>query len=103
VGLESYAKFEELRKRDYPALRRMFGPKLNTGDITRFNSRFRLAKSFEGIKLDGYKEDTVGGYDAFFQVFLTHSALERFININSLQGLNALADKMAPYESSEKA
>lgn len=56
----------------------------------------RLAKNFKGINLEGYSQETNSGYNAFFLVFLTHSALERFVEINSLE-LDALDFLMAPY------
>lgn len=58
--------------------------------------RVRVAKNFKGLNLEGYLQETNYGYNAFFLVFLTHSALERFIEINSLE-LDALDSIKAPY------
>jgi hypothetical protein len=48
-------------------------------DLNRFNSRYRLAKSFRGIALETYTRETTEGYAALFHVFLTYSALEQFM------------------------
>ncbi len=94
--LQSYDKFHLLRKLDYRPSNLGFGANVRTGDIIRFASRIRLAKSFRGIHLEEYSQETVSGYNAFLIVFLTHCALERFIEINSLE-LDALGSFMAPY------
>lgn len=41
----------------------------------------RVARSFRGIQLDGYTDSTTLGYNAFFQVFLTHGALECYTQL----------------------
>jgi len=48
------------------------GPRLGY----RFCNRFRLAKSFEGLALVGYSDDSVAGYNGLLSVFLAHSAYE---------------------------
>jgi hypothetical protein len=89
MELQGYAKFHQLLKLDPDLSSIGFGSKIRVGDIIRFASRVRLAKNFKGIHLEGYSQETNDGYDAFFLVFLTHSALERFLEINSLE-LDAL-------------
>ena len=42
----------------------------------RFCNRFRLAKSFDGMALAGYSEDSVAGYNGLLSVFLAYSAYE---------------------------
>ncbi|KYC39496.1 hypothetical protein WA1_32805 [Scytonema hofmannii PCC 7110] len=96
--LQGYDKFHQLRKLDYRPSNLGFGANVKTGDIVRFASRIRLAKSFRGIKVEGYSQETVSGYDAFFIVFLTHSALEQFLKINSLDS-KTLCSLIATYNS----
>ncbi len=96
MELQGFAKFHQLLKLGSNPSSIGFGPKVRAGDIIRFASRVRLAKNFKGINLEGYSQETNYGYDAFFLVFLTHSALERFLEINSLK-LDALDSLMAPY------
>ena len=74
---------------------------MKRGEINRLNARVNLAKSFRGIKLEGFTEKTVAGYDAFFQVFLTHSALERFMKVHGVKNVDALSDLMEPYGPGE--
>ncbi len=66
MGLESFKRYQNLNKRDYFPPRIGFAPKATGGDINRLNARVRLAKSFRGIKLEGYPNRTAAGYDAFF-------------------------------------
>ncbi|MBD2773872.1 hypothetical protein [Iningainema tapete] len=94
--LLGYDKFHKLRKLDHRPSDIGFGSHISTGDINRFASRVRLAKNFRGINLQGYSQETTSGYDAFFLVFLTHSALELFMEINSLK-LDTLGSLMTPY------
>ena len=96
MELQGFAKFHQLLKLEQNPSDMGFSSKVRAGDIIRFASRVRLAKSFKGINIDGYSQDANYGYNAFFSVFLTHSALERFMEINSLE-LDALESIMAPY------
>ncbi len=97
MGLESFKRYQDLNKRDYFPKRIGFGPEVKGGDIIRLNSRVRLAKDFQGIILDDYTEETTLGYNGFLQVFLTHSALERFMEINSCKSFDELFSFMEPY------
>jgi hypothetical protein len=54
------------------------------GDIMRWSTRVKLARNFRGLAIDDCSEETLLGYSAFFQVFLTHSALERYLPIVGL-------------------
>lgn len=82
MGLESFKRYQDLNDLNYFPPRISFAPKVDGGDINRLNARVNLAKSFRGINLDGISEKTVAGYDAFFQIVLTHSALERFAEVH---------------------
>ena len=96
MELQGFTKFHQIVKREKNLASLGFESKVRIGDINRFASRVRLIKNFKGISLDGYTQDTTSGYNAFFIVFLTHSALERFMDIHSLK-LDALSPLMAPY------
>jgi len=45
----------------------------------RFGARYRLAKAFKGLNLDGYTNATARGYDALTRATLTWSAFELFL------------------------
>lgn len=94
--LQEFAKFQQLLKLEHSPSEIGFGLNVRAGDINRFANRVRLARGFRGINLEGYSQETIVGYNAFFQVFLTHSALERFLEINSLK-LDELDSLIAPY------
>lgn len=51
------------------------------GDVNRFRSRYRLAKSFTGVQVAGFTPDTVRGYSELFRVFLVWSAFEQLLRI----------------------
>ena len=72
--LKGYREFSELRESSIkPRDLKMEG---RTADVNRLNARVKMAKSFKGIQLDGYKEETTAGYTGLFQVFLTYTAFE---------------------------
>jgi len=51
------------------------------GDVVRLANRLRIVKSFRGLKLEGITPRTTKGYDALMLMFLTHSALEQYLQI----------------------
>ncbi len=51
------------------------------GDVLRLSNRLRLVKAFQGLNLVGVAPKTAKGYDALVLVFLTHSALEQFLEV----------------------
>jgi hypothetical protein len=53
----------------------------DTGNVNRFGARFRAAKSFRGIELEGYSHDTAQGYSALCRVMFVWSAFESFMRI----------------------
>lgn len=67
------------------------------GDLNRFWSRYRLAKSFESISIKHFVPDTVRGYSALFRVFLTWSAFEHLMRITG-HHLGTIAAQLAPYD-----
>jgi len=107
MGLERFARFQELRRQGHDS--RRIGFKVKTGEINIFANRMRLARAFTGINLEGYSDKSIAGYNAFIQVVLTHSALECFMDVQGLKYKNPktgreslqwdkLTDLMAPHE-----
>jgi len=66
---------------------RPLGFKGSKFDFYRFANRFRLATSFQGMKLEGFTDETTTGYSSLTRVFFTWSAFE---------GYTELADDQAP-------
>lgn len=77
-----------------------FGFSASNGAIVRFASRYRVAKSFQTIQLDGYSPATADGYAALLRVFLCWSAFEQFLLILSIEQRN-LAPLLKPYNPDE--
>lgn len=50
-------------------------------DFYRFVNRYRMAKQFRGINLEGFEEPTVDGYSALTRVFLVWSVFERYTEL----------------------
>jgi hypothetical protein len=69
MTLQAFPKYIKLIKLGHHPSSMGFGEQVKRGDINQFNSRFRLAKSFQRIHLDGYSPETFYGYDAFLKVF----------------------------------
>lgn len=46
-------------------------------ELNRFAARYRLAKSFRGVAVEGYADATAEAYGAVMQAFLAYSALEQ--------------------------
>jgi len=51
----------------------------SAGDVNRFRARYRLARAFQGVSLDGYSEATVRGYSSLMRMSLAWSALESLL------------------------
>ena len=64
-----------------------------TRDLTRFANRYRVARSFRCVSLEGYSLNTVGGYSGLIRLFLTWSAFEQFCRITGLKKGNRLRYK----------
>lgn len=79
MGLTAFATFQALLKNGHSS--KNMGFQATNGHVTVFANRMRVARSFRGIQLDGYSPATTLGYNAFFQVFLTHSALECYAQL----------------------
>lgn len=62
-----------------------FSDKVSLNDVVRFASRYRVAKSFKGILLEGFSEATMKGYNALFKLFLSWSAFEQLLKITGLK------------------
>lgn len=61
-----------------------FGFVGDAGDMNRFWSRYRLARSYREVVIDVFAPDTVRGYSALVRVFLVWSAFEQFLRICGL-------------------
>jgi hypothetical protein len=99
MGMQGYALFVRLLNMGHdPA---QMGLKATAGDVARWSSRVKLARNFRGLQIEGCSEHTLAGYSAFFQVFLTHSALERYLAIVGLSedDLNSALFPDDPHES----
>ena len=77
-----WAVFDFYAKRNDAGL---FGFTGSVGDVNRFAARYRLAKSFRGLHLDGYSETTADGYAALARVTFTWSAFERLLELLGLR------------------
>ena len=49
-------------------------------EVNRFHARYRLARSFRGLLLEGYSDSTKVGYDALTKVSFYWSAFEQMMN-----------------------
>jgi len=63
------------------AVARDLGYQCVHADLNRFAARFRVARSFRGLNLHDYGQDTVAGYGGLLRVFLTWSAFEQYLSI----------------------
>lgn len=85
-------------------VRKRFRPKdlgFNCGfdGVNRFAHRYRLARSFSGVGLDGYAYTTVAGYSGLFGAFLMWSAFEQLLKITGTpQALYHPDDNAYPHD-----
>ena len=49
-----------------------------SSELDLFAERYKLARAFKGIKLDGYADATVAAHSALMRLFFAYSALEQF-------------------------
>ena len=89
-----YANFCDLTRFGHQAVSMGFHG--TNGDVFRFAARFRVAKSFSGIKLTGYSSETISGYNALFRVFLAWSAFERFMALLK-ENPDTIMPRLRPY------
>jgi hypothetical protein len=54
--------------------------KCTQADLNRFCARYRVAKAFRGISMEGMTDGTVQGYAALFRLFLAWSAFEKYLD-----------------------
>ncbi|MDP9474605.1 MAG: hypothetical protein M3R38_02720 [Actinomycetota bacterium] len=111
MGLEGFKRYQDLCKINFFPSRIGFGPKVTDaeekdsrvkgGDINRLNARVRLAKDFQSMTLDGYSDEAALGYNGYLQLFLTHSALERFMEIYGIKHISGLSDLLESHGSKE--
>jgi hypothetical protein len=99
MGIKGYGIFIRLLMEGHNP--EQMGLKGTAGDVARWRSRVKLARNFRGVQIDEYSERSLLGYSAFFQVFLTHSALERYLEIVGLT-LGNLENALLPYNPHEQ-
>lgn len=58
-----------------------YGFSASVADINRWGARFRSARAFKGLELEGYSQAVQAGYSALCRVVFTWSAFERFLPI----------------------
>lgn len=51
---------------------------VSASDLDLFAERYKLARAFKGVKLDGYSNDAAAAHCALLRAFLAYSALEQF-------------------------
>lgn len=56
----------------------------------RFAARYRLAKSFGGVKLHRFDKETENGYSSILKVFFTYAAFEAFLRIINKKEIDLL-------------
>lgn len=66
-----------------------FSDKVYFSDVICFSSRYRVAKSFKGIILEGFGAVTLEGYNALFRLFLSWSTFEQLLKITGLKQTDA--------------
>jgi hypothetical protein len=68
---------------------RQYGLKATNDDINRWAARYRAARAFGGVLLEGYSNSTSEGYSGFCKVFFVWSAFERFLPIVGLEQVSS--------------
>jgi hypothetical protein len=102
MGMQGFALFMRLAKDGHCPEQMGFNG--TNGDVVRRSSRVKLARNFRGVQIDDYSERTLLGYGGFFRVFLTHSALERYLPIIGLaeSGLTQALSPHNPHETIQR-
>lgn len=79
-ALPGFIRARELLKRAGDSLKPldMLGSKF---DFYRFANRYRLAFRFQGVAIDGFEPETVGGYGALVRLFIVWSVFERYCEL----------------------
>jgi hypothetical protein len=98
MGIQGYGLFVKLLKQGHSA--GTMGLRGTAGDVARWASRVKLARKFRSLDVDDYSALTLLGYSAFFRVFLTHSALERYLSLVGLSD-DGFNEALLPHEPSK--
>jgi len=69
----------------------------SAGDLNRFRSRYRFAKSFRELSLDGYRPETAAAYSATARLFFVWSAFESFMEICGLT-IEGMGEHLEAYD-----
>ena len=78
-----------------------YGFSTDIGTINRFNARYRAAKSYKGIKLSDYSEQTANGYSSFVKVMFVYSAFESFMKIYNIKNISETHDLVSNYHNTQ--
>lgn len=81
--MHDFQLFQNLRKRHYTT--RDLGFQVGTATINRVHARYRLARSYQGMHLDGYGQPTAEAYSHLFHLFLTYSTFEQFLTLYGIR------------------
>lgn len=82
--LTSYKEFHDLLRLGKKPLDLGFADNINAGDIVRFASRYRAAKSCQGVILEGFTDKTADGYSGLVKLMMCWSTFEQFLEIRGL-------------------
>ncbi len=77
--MRSFPLFQSLRQQHYRT--REIGFHAGTATVNRVQARYRMARSYQGMHLDGYSRATADAYSDLFRLFLTYSAFEQFLTL----------------------
>jgi hypothetical protein len=77
--MHAFPLFQQLRKQHYSV--RDIGFQVGTATVNRVQARYRLARSCQGINLEGYNPNTAKAYSELFRLFLAYSAFEQFLTL----------------------
>ncbi len=80
TALPGFSRARELVKADNDSIASLgfLGTKF---DFYRFANRFRLVTCFQGLRLEGFSEETAAGYEALTRTFFAWSAFERYVEM----------------------
>jgi len=61
--------------------------------VNRFFARYRFARAFKGLELEGYSEDTTSGYNALTKVTLHWTAFEQLCRAIKVTDMRAIGQR----------
>lgn len=82
--LTSYKEFHDLLRLGKKPSDLGFADNISAGDIVRFASRYKAAKSCQGVILEGFTNKTTDGYSSLVKLMMCWSTFEGFLEIRGL-------------------